>query len=109
MAEAKPTALAEIDLKNMPKVSPEEFKKQPAALKYHIEIVMKDSPKNMAFDIMGGEEASKFVDSYNKMVEAKAAIARWAIGGSMYTIPMESILFVRMDRPSAQELTAAQC
>ena len=106
--EVKPTTVAELDLKNMPKIGPEAFQKPPAALKYHIEIIMKDSPKNMAFDVMGGEEASKFVDSYNKMVETKATIARWAIGGSMYSIPLENVLFVKMDRPSPQEMMGAQ-
>jgi hypothetical protein len=107
VAEGKPTTLAELDLKNMPKIGPEAFQKPTAALKYHIEIIMKDSAKNMAFDIMGGEEAAKFVDSYQKMVETKSVIARWAIGGSMYSIPLDNVLFVRMDRPSPQDMMNA--
>ena len=107
VATGKPKGVAELDLENMPKVGPEAFQKPQQALKYHIEIIMKDSAKNMGFDILGGEEAAKFMDSYQKMVETKAPLARWAIGGSMYNIPMDNVLFIRMDRPSPQEMMDA--
>lgn len=106
--EVKPPAISEIDLKNMPKISPEDFKGKPPTqpLRYKIEIVM-TTGNSILFEVVNGEEAAKFLDSYNALVERKTPIARWSIGNELYAIPMSNIIMLKLHKPAPQDMINA--
>lgn len=96
-SEKKAVELASMDLSNMPV----KASKPPQQMR--LEIVMTEANKNIVFIVENGEVANTFLDSYNRLVEVKAVMARWSIGASMYSIPMANILFVRMEKHVVQD------
>jgi hypothetical protein len=106
--QGKAAKVTDVDLEQMPKVPPEAFKPRPGNLpKYKVEIVLKTS-NSVMFEVASGEEAAKFVDSYQMLLERKTPVARWNIGQDLYAIPMEGIVMIRLHKPPIQEIINAQ-
>lgn len=102
--EKTPPKISEIDISNMPKINPDEFKRQAALnspVRFKVEVMLINQ-NSMMFEVASGEEAAKFVDIYQGLLERKAPLARWNIGTELYAIPIERIVMIKIHRPSME-------